>query len=330
MHYIKTISLFVAVNLGATAHAQNIGINATGATPAASAMLDIASTDRGVLIPRIALTARNAASPVSTPATSLVVYNTATASSGTNQVTPGFYYWNGSEWLRMFTGKDAWTTTGNYGTVAGTNYIGTNDAIDFVVKTGGTAAANERLRVLAGGQTVLNHATISAGDVFSVYGTGTTGAIGSLGDYAINGYASTGIGVYGGSSSTGTTGTLTGVAGEAASTVGTGIFGGASATTGQADGVVGQSASTTGNGVFGINTATTGNGVSVRGQSTTRNGVAMLGIVNTSNAAIAAGTQATGIQGQANGTLTGTGRAIGVLEITNSSMATGDANGLWG
>jgi hypothetical protein len=32
--------------------AQNVGINATGAAPDASAMLDVSATDRGLLVPR--------------------------------------------------------------------------------------------------------------------------------------------------------------------------------------------------------------------------------------------------------------------------------------
>lgn len=330
MNTPRTLLLATTISLAGMASAQNIGINTTGAAPNASAMLDIVSTNRGLLMPRVALTARNAAGPITAPATSLVVYNTATASTGTNRVTPGFYYWDGSVWLRMFNGRDAWSTTGNYGTTVGTNYIGTNDAEDFVVKTGGTAAANERMRVLSGGQTVLNHATISVGDVFSVYGTGTTGAISGLGTYAINGYTATGIGVFGASSSTGTTGELTGVWGQAASTAGTGVVGSATATSGQADGVLGLAASSTGNGVYGVNSATTGNAIGVRGESTSRNGIAVLGIANTGNASIAAGTTAIGAQGQVNGTLAGTGAAVGLLGVTGSTMTTGDATGVWG
>src|SRR5262249_53010949 len=41
----------------------------------------------------------------------------------------------------------AWNTTGNNGTTAGTNFIGTTDAVDWVVKTSNT----ERMRVLSGG-----------------------------------------------------------------------------------------------------------------------------------------------------------------------------------
>src|SRR5262245_19529957 len=43
---------------------------------------------------------------------------------------------------------DAWYTVGNAGTVAGTNFIGTTDAQDFIVKTAGATANNERMRVI--------------------------------------------------------------------------------------------------------------------------------------------------------------------------------------
>lgn len=54
-------------------NAQNVGINTTGAAPNASAMLDLDATDRGLLIPRVALTATNTAGPITSPATSLLV-----------------------------------------------------------------------------------------------------------------------------------------------------------------------------------------------------------------------------------------------------------------
>jgi hypothetical protein len=81
--------------------AQNVGINSTGAAPDASAILDVASTSKGLLVPRVALTAINAAGPITSPLTSLLVYNTATAGSAPNNVVPGYYYWNGTEWVAM-------------------------------------------------------------------------------------------------------------------------------------------------------------------------------------------------------------------------------------
>lgn len=130
--------------------AQNVGINTTGAIPDGSSMLDVVSNDKGVLIPRLALTATNNNNPVTLPATSLLVYNTATSGAGSTAVTPGFYYWDGSLWVRIedaSTITDDWHLTGNAGTNASTNFIGTTDAVDFVVRT--TNA--ERARVTAGG-----------------------------------------------------------------------------------------------------------------------------------------------------------------------------------
>lgn len=65
--------------------------------PDKSAAVDIVSSKRGLLIPRVALTSTDSnnlqSGPIANPAHSLFVYNTATAGSGATAVTPGFYYW---------------------------------------------------------------------------------------------------------------------------------------------------------------------------------------------------------------------------------------------
>lgn len=61
---------------------QNVGINASGTAPENSAGLDVDFSNKGVLIPRVSLTALDVSSPISSPATSLLVYNTATAGTG--------------------------------------------------------------------------------------------------------------------------------------------------------------------------------------------------------------------------------------------------------
>ena len=365
MTITRSLPLALVISLAPPAIAQNIGINGNGAAPAASALLDIdasalpAADKRGLLIPRIALNARNTAAPVVAPATSLVVFNTATASAGTNQVTPGFYFWGGTEWLRMFSGMDGWTTTGNYGTVAGTNFIGTNDAVDLVVKTGGTAATNERMRILASGAAVVNRTSGTAGDVFSVYATGTTGAIAGLGDYAVNGYASTGVGVYGASTSTATTGDLTGVLGEAVSSFGTGVLGQATGDLGY--GVVGSASSSTASmqpiGVFGLANNASGFGVRARnldnsgtgailagnalagtylvngsGASLTGTGIGGLGFAQTAGSGcglVGAGNNSAAIFTPATGAgVVGTGRQYGVIGFATSIQNTNPANNI--
>jgi hypothetical protein len=64
--------------------------------PSSGAVLDVFSNDRGFLPPRVALTAANAASPITSPSTGLIVYNTATAGTSPNNVTPGYYYNSGT------------------------------------------------------------------------------------------------------------------------------------------------------------------------------------------------------------------------------------------
>jgi hypothetical protein len=109
--------------------------------------LDVSSTNEGLLIPRVALSATNVATVLS-PTVSELVYNTFTSALGPNQVSPGFYYWNGTIWVPITTGNlAAWSLTGNTGTVATTNFIGTTDAVDFVTRTNNT----EKVRVTSAG-----------------------------------------------------------------------------------------------------------------------------------------------------------------------------------
>ena len=72
--------------------------------PNEAAILDVSSTDKGILIPRVTLTSSTILAPVTTTGTipnSLLVYNTATAGTIPDNVTPGFYYWEGSRWVRL-------------------------------------------------------------------------------------------------------------------------------------------------------------------------------------------------------------------------------------
>jgi hypothetical protein len=109
--------------------------------------LDVTSTNEGLLIPRVALSATNVATVLS-PTVSELVYNTFTSALGPNQVAPGFYYWNGTIWVPIATGNlTAWSLKGNVGTLATTNFIGTTDAVDFVTRTNNT----EKVRVTSAG-----------------------------------------------------------------------------------------------------------------------------------------------------------------------------------
>ena len=79
-------------------------------------MLDVKSTEKGVLIPRMDSTQRVA---ISTPATGLLVYQT----NGTD----GFYFYNGTVWKKVGGDDGDWTGTGNdiYSSNTGNVGIGT-------------------------------------------------------------------------------------------------------------------------------------------------------------------------------------------------------------
>ena len=140
--------------------AQNIGINGSGSTAHPSALLDIdavSTPSLGVLIPRIALQAINLASPITSPATSLLVYNTATASSGNTAVSPGYYYWDAVKWVRFAynasgSSSTAWDLLGNVGTNPSTNFLGTTDNQALAFRTNNA----EKMRMLANGNLGLN------------------------------------------------------------------------------------------------------------------------------------------------------------------------------
>ncbi|WP_373513290.1 tail fiber domain-containing protein [Persicitalea sp.] len=119
-----------------------VGINYNGLVPDPSAALDLNAYNKGLLIPRVALTTVNSAEPVSNPAISLLVYNTATDGYPPYDVVPGYYYWNGGQWILLLTstasGSDfVWRLTGNAGTNPANNFIGTADNQPLVLKTNG-------------------------------------------------------------------------------------------------------------------------------------------------------------------------------------------------
>lgn len=134
------------------------GIGTT--SPDASAKLEVSATNKGFLPPRVALTATNATSPITSPATGLLVYNTASAGSSPNNVTPGFYYYNGSSWVKLIGATDnAANVTGtvaiaNGGTGTTTGSITGTGALTF---TAGGANQNITLTPSGTGNTILNN-----------------------------------------------------------------------------------------------------------------------------------------------------------------------------
>jgi len=76
-HYIQAQNVFPSTG--------PVGIGTI--TPDASSLLEIKSTQKGVLIPRMTLAKRDI---IAAPATGLLIYQT--------NSTPGFYYYDGASW----------------------------------------------------------------------------------------------------------------------------------------------------------------------------------------------------------------------------------------
>ena len=95
----QLFTFLVAVLLTATTYAQ-VGVGTT--TPDASSALDITSTTKGLLIPRMTETQRDA---ISSPATGLMIYQT--------DGTAGFYYYNGSSWEGYYSKAEVDTLIAN-------------------------------------------------------------------------------------------------------------------------------------------------------------------------------------------------------------------------
>lgn len=77
----------------------NVGIGTIA--PNINAQLEINSNSKGLLLPRLALIATNNPAPLSAHVTGMVVYNTATSSTGGTAVSPGFYTNDGTKWNKM-------------------------------------------------------------------------------------------------------------------------------------------------------------------------------------------------------------------------------------
>ncbi len=126
--------------LAFTANAQvKIGNNST--TINSGSLLELESTNKGILLPRVALSDTSTWALSGTPTDGMLVYNTATVAG---QLAPGIYIYNSSKWklITTTTGTKAtnWTSTGNSGTTDGVNFIGTTDNVPLNFKVNNQVA----------------------------------------------------------------------------------------------------------------------------------------------------------------------------------------------
>lgn len=83
------------------ANAQSIGIGGSSFTPHASSILELQSSGKGILIPRMATLQRNG---INTPALGLIIFNTQTNH---------FEYWNGTLWIAIMNENDDFSIPGS-------------------------------------------------------------------------------------------------------------------------------------------------------------------------------------------------------------------------
>lgn len=110
---MKKLSCIIAFTASALfSHAQNVGVGTN--SPHSSAALDVSSTSKGMLVPRMTSAQRSA---ISSPANGLLVFDTDTGS---------FWFYNNSSWSNLVggAGNSGWTLSGNHLTNTNTGFVG--------------------------------------------------------------------------------------------------------------------------------------------------------------------------------------------------------------
>jgi hypothetical protein len=103
--------------------------------PNASAQLEVVSTNKGVLIPRVALTGTADSTTITNGnVNSLLVFNTVTIAD----VKPGYYYWYGSKWNRIAMSEESVGMAGGEGAPGTPGVTIPGDATIYVDKATGT------------------------------------------------------------------------------------------------------------------------------------------------------------------------------------------------
>ncbi len=159
--------LFTAIQMSA----QSFAINTDGSTANASALLDVKSTSKGILVPRMSKLQKNA---ISSPAAGLLIFQNAPDSVG-------FHYYDGTKWLWLPASNSldtiAWKTAGNTGTNISNHFFGTLDNVPLSFRQnnkwlGRIDATGRNVFLGAGaGQLITNVGNVAIGDSALASGT---------------------------------------------------------------------------------------------------------------------------------------------------------------
>lgn len=123
---MKKVFLFLLLLLASLGLFAQVSINTDNSDADPSAMLDVKSTGKGLLIPRMTAAERDA---IAAPANGLLVYVTTDSS---------FYFYEGNAWAKV--GRAGWSLNGNAGTDPATDFLGTSDDVPLVFRVNNSPA----------------------------------------------------------------------------------------------------------------------------------------------------------------------------------------------
>lgn len=150
--FISLFTSFISL-ITISAKAQSMGISSSSITPDASSILELRTTSKGFLIPRMTQTQRDA---ISAPATGLIIYNT---------TTNAFNFYNGTSWTAL--------TSGSAGTVTSASVTTANGFAGTVATSTTTPAIT--ISTSVNGMAKGNGTALSAATSGTDYSVGTSG-----------------------------------------------------------------------------------------------------------------------------------------------------------
>lgn len=127
--YLLIMLLICQLAFSAKSYSQNIAVNSTGSLPDTSAMLDVSSTTKGFLTPRMTTAQQNA---IPLPAKGLLVFNTTDNAFKVNIGTPAVPNWI------AFQTAPAWALGGNTGVNSGNQFLGSINNASLRFRTNNT------------------------------------------------------------------------------------------------------------------------------------------------------------------------------------------------
>ena len=107
----KVIALFLLVLLGTTASIAQIKVGGNPTTIDGNAILEVESTNKGILLPRVSLTSLDSPAPLTSHTLGMQVYNL--TNDDLKDLAPGIYFNDGSKWVRASSDFERDMTEGN-------------------------------------------------------------------------------------------------------------------------------------------------------------------------------------------------------------------------